>query len=181
MEISADWDTLLVLGGECRRQRPRSTTAVRLYGERLKNSAARAPRIVLTGGKPDKLNGQTEAHQMGQFLLSEGVSPADLFLEQHATNTFENILWGGLLAKQMGAWQLALVSDGFHLRRCRLIFRNLFPELPEPVCIPSGYQGSWGMLHREKLSLAWWSVKLRQLHNSGAMHGLMQMQRKVDC
>ena len=59
---------------------------------------------------------------MRALLLSMGIPPSAITLEDTSTNTFENIRNGLTLAPTGG---IVIVSDWYHLPRARLVARRL--------------------------------------------------------
>ena len=80
---------------------------------------------VATGGLGDTAE-ITEAQCMYNVLTSEGIDGNRIYLENNAVNTKENIKFSYEIIKENDENEnLAIVSDGFHQARARLIARKL--------------------------------------------------------
>lgn len=80
---------------------------------------------VASGGLGDTAE-ITEAQCMYNVLTSEGVDGNRIYLENNAVNTKENIKFSYEIIKENGENEnIAIVSDGFHQARARLITRKL--------------------------------------------------------
>lgn len=76
---------------------------------------------VATGGLGDTAV-ITEAQCMYNVLTEHGIDPDRIFLEENAANTNENIKFSYDIIKSQGASEnIAIVTDGFHQARARLI------------------------------------------------------------
>ena len=80
---------------------------------------------VATGGLGDTAS-ITEAQCMYNVLTEQGIESIRIYKEENATNTQENIKLSYEIIKEQGAnSNIAIVSDGFHQARARLIARKL--------------------------------------------------------
>ena len=76
---------------------------------------------VLTGGKGDD-EPMSEAQSMFETLREKGIEENRLYLEDKATNTTENFEYSLEIIKENGLNEdLAIVTDGFHQLRARII------------------------------------------------------------
>lgn len=80
--------------------------------------------VVVSGGQgPDEH--ATEASVMRDYLISKGVEPDRIWLEEQSHNTKENLMYTGELLVARGldpdTIHLAVVSNGFHLTRVRML------------------------------------------------------------
>lgn len=81
--------------------------------------------IVAAGGKVDKsLPGEAESSAMREMLLRLGVSAADIAVEWHSLDTFENAVNAGQVLAQRGIDRVVLVTDAMHQRRATDLFRR---------------------------------------------------------
>lgn len=81
-----------------------------------------AEHVILSGGLGDYPPSEAEA--MKEILLQLGISPEQLFLEDQAVNTVENIKYSKEIMDQQG-WKTALiVSDTFHLKRALFVAQD---------------------------------------------------------
>jgi uncharacterized SAM-binding protein YcdF (DUF218 family) len=78
-----------------------------------------APVILVTGGKPE--HGLSEAEVIARCLVELGVPRERLILEQASRSTWENALYSAPMLR--GYPRVLLVTQGFHARRARRVFR----------------------------------------------------------
>ena len=83
-----------------------------------------APLIVVTGGKMPG-DGYTEAEAAWNYLVDAGVPPEAIVSENAASDTWESMQGVAALLQPLGADEVILVSDGFHLFRSRLMARDV--------------------------------------------------------
>lgn len=117
--------TAILLGAQVRGEQPSlilydRITACRKYLEKKPNAVC-----VTTGGLGDTAT-ITEAQCMYNVLTAEGIKGDRIYLEENATNTKENISFSYEIVKENNANEnIAIVSDGFHQARARLIAYKL--------------------------------------------------------
>lgn len=121
---------LLVLGmrlrgGEVRKDYARRLDrALALYGEHP------GSRILVLGGSPDGRT-VTEADRGKAYLVSRGIDPDHILLEDASRHTLEN-LFNARRVLAAGAYErVTLISSRYHLARCQMIAAGLglHPEL----------------------------------------------------
>jgi uncharacterized SAM-binding protein YcdF (DUF218 family) len=95
--------------------------AVELYLECKRNGKACA--VIVSGGDPRNL-GASEAKVYGAVLVKVGVAPADLVLEGHSLNTWQNAQFCAAWLNDHPQDQVILVTSGLHLRRSVLYFSH---------------------------------------------------------
>ncbi len=126
-------DALLVLGAAqyngwpTRAFRARLDHAAELYRQGY------APVIVLVGGRtpPDDTS---EAEAGAQYLVRTGIPREALLIVPHGRNTWQSLEAASEPLRERGVRRLLLVSDGFHLFRCKLMARDLgFEPLGSPA------------------------------------------------
>jgi uncharacterized SAM-binding protein YcdF (DUF218 family) len=78
--------------------------------------------IVLSGGV--RTHPPAEADVMARVCLAEGVSRGALVLERAALTTEENVLFARPLLEDLGAQEIVLVTDGYHMARAVLVARR---------------------------------------------------------
>jgi uncharacterized SAM-binding protein YcdF (DUF218 family) len=88
-------------------------------------------RIEVSGGDAAGLS-VPEATVYAAVLRNLGVAPADLLLEPHSMNTWQNAQFSAPLLHAYGADRVLLVSSASHLRRAGLYFRH-FGIVATPV------------------------------------------------
>jgi len=147
---------VLVLGGENPHNHSRSRAALAYYRHHP------AVRLIVSGGARVVYReaGQrrafaSEAEHMACWLLAAGIPPVHLWQETQARDTLGNIVLGVALAQSRGisARQVVLVSDDFHLPRCRWLFARVFEHEPL-ACVGAGESASCWLRWREPLALA---------------------------
>ena len=144
-----DWgknNTIVVLGAgtskapDSHRIRPslmsfsRITAAAELYRNCKINTSH--CHILISGGDPLH-NGKTEAATYRDSLLSLGINLADIQLEPHSKNTFQNAEFtSDLLRQESDEQKILLVSSGLTLKRALLYFSYFNIH---PIPIPSDF------------------------------------------
>lgn len=91
---------------------------LRLYDERY------ADKIIVSGGQGPGED-ITEAEAMRRYLLSRGVPSSDIILEDESTSTLTNLRNSQALMEDNGLGSAIVVSNAYHLGRCRLLARKL--------------------------------------------------------
>lgn len=114
--------------------------------------------VVVTGGKggDEKVS---EAEAMANYLLANGVSQSRILLEDRSTSTWENLLFSGQLLLEYGLekCKIAIVSNGFHLARAKMLWNRLWGNGEEVsvLAAPCSHFPSMIWMHiREPLVLA---------------------------
>ena len=92
----------------------RMRVAISLY------RAGLAPLLVLSGGGRQAV---PEAEVMRELALAAGVPESALLLESRSLTTLENATETARLLAPSGRTTIALVTDGYHALRARLLFR----------------------------------------------------------
>lgn len=120
-------------------------------------------RLLLCGGD-HRRHLHTEAQQMAEIALREGVDGADIWQETQSRTTFENAHYGKAIIRRQG-WHTAwLVSDSWHLYRARLVFSGSWLTMirSQPcatAALPERLTG-WG---RELLAIPYYHWRLRRV------------------
>jgi uncharacterized SAM-binding protein YcdF (DUF218 family) len=113
----------------------RSVYAVRVWREGGFN------RIVLSGGK--NAEGAVIGDQMKQFLVSQGVPPDRIVVEQDSHSTHENALFTARLLAGVPGRKVLLTSD-YHTFRASRAFRKAGLEvLPRPIPDAAKLVNNW--------------------------------------
>lgn len=124
------YDGLLLLGGVGRSFSPAESQQFGaadfgdgvdrvLYSARLYHEGI-APRIIISGGnwQVGDTERPSEASIMRELLISLGVAPNDIFIEEKSRTTRENFMFTNALLKQLGFdGSLALVTSATHMPR----------------------------------------------------------------
>ncbi|MBX7101459.1 MAG: YdcF family protein [Myxococcaceae bacterium] len=107
-----------------------------------------APALLLTGGSAP--GHPSEAEVMRALAVAEGVPERALVLEPHSRSTEENARFSAPLLRTLGASELAVVTDDFHLLRGSTHFRlQGFTVFPAGAGGPSRTSDVWGARLRE--------------------------------
>ncbi len=64
------------------------------------------------------------AETMAEFLIDHGISPADVIVEGHSTDTHENAVEVARILQQRGIRRVVVVSAAKHLPRAERCFRS---------------------------------------------------------
>jgi uncharacterized SAM-binding protein YcdF (DUF218 family) len=135
-------DVIVVLGGGTRAHAfPRPTTELNEAGDRLFYAAQLyqkgvAPRILVTGGKPELLGSATvsEAESMADVLSTIGIPREALWLETASRNTYENAVGTEAILKKEGVESVVLVTSALHMPRAYAVFAKTDLEvIPAPT------------------------------------------------
>jgi uncharacterized SAM-binding protein YcdF (DUF218 family) len=117
-------DAIAVFGAAEYRGRPspvyhaRLDHAVALYQRQI------APLIVTLGGGSDKDNGETEGGVGRDYLLANGIPPADILAETHSFDTAQQVTRLAAIARQRHLAHIVVVSDPTHLFRIQALCRD---------------------------------------------------------
>lgn len=116
--------TAIILGAQVQGTRPTLSLYDRIVaGEKYLEENPNAV-CVTTGGLGDTAE-ITEAQCMYNVMVEEGIDKDRIFLENNATSTKENIVFSYEIIKEVNANEdIAIVSDGFHQFRARIIARK---------------------------------------------------------
>jgi uncharacterized SAM-binding protein YcdF (DUF218 family) len=133
----------------------RTQHAVALYSKGL------APVIICSGGQAGS-ESSTEAAAACHLAASLGVPPAALLLEDKARSTEENALDTAAIMAAHGWRTVVVVSDGYHLYRADLLFRQAgavpYPSPAQATAGPMNPVERYGRETRELAALVWyWS------------------------
>ena len=125
----------LLLGGKPSLARERALAAVRLYRD------GRVKYIIPSGGVKWEGCDHSEAEYMAQILVSEGVPQDAIILENEATTTKENMLFGAVLmnrkTKFYGEKSIMLVTSAFHVKRSLLLGSAFLPRFAKLSACPA--------------------------------------------
>lgn len=117
-------DAIVVLGAPLRRD----GTLSRVTRERVELGVAHwhaklAPLLVFTGGMVWGAVG-AEAPAMADYAKELGVPAKAIMIEDQSKTTFENAVFTARLLRELEAQSVWIVSQPFHLRRGRRLFRK---------------------------------------------------------
>lgn len=130
LAAGATYDAVVLLGGviEPWETEDSGTYAYGENAERLLVTAellrsGRAPLAILSGGRTDPRDRVIEARALRDQLVSLGIDPARLVVEERSRNTRENAVETLRLAERRGLGKLLVVTSAFHVERARACFR----------------------------------------------------------
>ena len=117
-------DCILILGNTVNkdgtlsdRLRSRVDKGLELYQQKF------APKIIVSGGLGKE--GYYEARQMQKYLLSKGVDPNDIIVDDKALTTYETMINYVLIAKRNSFNSVIIVSQFYHITRSRAMLNSL--------------------------------------------------------
>lgn len=129
-------DIALLLGSFPSRAEPRARAAAKLYKE------GRVKYIVPSGGVKWDENGESlsEAHFMKRILLSEGVTEDAIIMENEATTTRENMIYGVLQINRKTRFamkDIMIVTSINHMQRSLALAKTFLPRIANISYYPS--------------------------------------------
>jgi uncharacterized SAM-binding protein YcdF (DUF218 family) len=103
--------------------------------------------IIACGGNVDSVDpGATLAEVMRDFLVSQGVPAADVFVETASRNTFQNVAAAVELLRQRNIEHAVVVTDASHLLRTELCFEAQGFPVQTSGCRYVATRFVWGVL-----------------------------------
>lgn len=116
--VTYNEDAVIVLGAAVIGNRPSAHLVSRLNAAVVYHEKNPSALIVVSGGKGAQED-VTEASAMQTYLISHGVDPAVILMEEKATSTKENFIFSGeILAKRFkGPYTAAFITNDFHIYR----------------------------------------------------------------
>lgn len=112
--------------------------------------------IIVSGGYDHASSKLTEAEGMRNYLVDKGVRQSDIYLENAATNTYENLLFSQKIMQSNGWTSSVIVTHRYHAVRALDIARFLGYEDTEASPMDSSVlMMSWHK-GRETLALTKW-------------------------
>ena len=129
-------DIALLLGSRPAFAKPRAYAAARLYLE------GRVKYIVPSGGVEWDVDGErmTEADYMKRILISEGVPEEAIIMENEATTTKENMIYGTLQinrATRFAMKNIMIVTSLIHMKRSLMLAKVFLPTMVNISYCPS--------------------------------------------
>ncbi len=112
-------DVIIVLGSAAPRGVPGKVMISRLDHALLLYRRGYAPLILVSGGV-GKGEPISEAAVMRKYLISKGVPPTAILVENRSRNTWENLAYSKILMTQFELERVLVVSSAFHLGRVAL-------------------------------------------------------------
>ena len=108
-------------------------------------------RYIVSGGNPHMSGNKTEAEFMAEYLKSNGVPEKDIFLENRAQNTRQNLEFSAGIVKSLrygtenNNGRTGIVTGGFHIPGTRMIAENMPAFSGEPLCYFPAYGTHTGL------------------------------------
>ena len=97
--------------------------------------------VVVSGAQgPDEPS--TEARAMADYLMEKGVPEENIFLEEESHNTIQNLMYSKKVLEDRGydiREGVAVVSNGFHLTRVRMLAGRAGYENVSTLAAPSSH------------------------------------------
>ena len=112
--------------------------------------------VVVSGARgPDEPS--TEARAMADYLMEKGVPEENILLEENSHNTIQNLTYSKQMLEERGydvSEGVAVVSNGFHLTRARMLAGRAGYENVSTLAAPSSHLPSrLKMYIREPIAL----------------------------
>lgn len=116
--------TLVVLGCKVKNGAPSFMLKRRLIAARDYLSAHESVKVVVSGGQgQDEII--SEAQCMRDYLVSEGISPDRIFMEDKSVNTEQNLSFSREIIKNNNLSEdITIVTDGFHQYRAEMFAKR---------------------------------------------------------
>jgi uncharacterized SAM-binding protein YcdF (DUF218 family) len=155
----AEADAIVVLGAAVR---PDGTPGEPLL-RRIRHAVAlyrtgAAPYLILCGGDYPGAP-VSEAAAMRTVALAAGVPAPAILMDERSANTWENAAETAALLRTHGLKRVLLVSEGFHLPRARMLFRQHGVVVAGVSAAPSGglrYRANQSVREVVKTAISLW-------------------------
>src|SRR5882672_3399105 len=125
--------------------RERINHALELY------RSGRVRKIIFTGGQGNR-NEPTESSAARRYALQQGISSADILVEESSHTTYENLVFAREAAVARGLKRVLIVSDPLHMKRAVTMAIDLGLEAypsPTPTTRYQGTTNQVGLLAHE--------------------------------
>ena len=111
-------------GGASNTLRRRILTGIKIKQEGM------VRKLVLSGR--GGVNHPSEAIVMKKIALDEGIREDDILVDQESRTTIETVIYSSRIARAHGITKVLVVTDRYHMCRCRLAFKAIGIE-SEPI------------------------------------------------
>ena len=151
-------DAAIVLGAALWNNSPspalkeRLQHAIYLYDEQLVDY------IIASGGKGSSLQQFSEAEGMMEYLVQHGIPQEKIILEQHATDTYENLLFSKAVLEKHQLESVIIVSHAYHAYRANSIAKYLDYEQYQVSGVKSVVLNKYYHYTREVLAYTKWCI-----------------------
>lgn len=132
--------------------RERLDQALKLYRE------GRVDKLIVSGGLDRNGSTLTEAQGMRIYLVAKGVPQENIFLENRATSTYENLVYSRAVAKQRGINSYLIVTHEYHAARALDMARFIGYEDPAVSSVKSKVLNAARNQTRETLAFGKWQL-----------------------
>ena len=171
-------DAILVLGRELVADRPTAVFRARLeHGAELW-LAGWAPWLVVSGGMTGRAT-RSEAEAGRELLVSCGVPPEKIWIEDRSRFTLENLFYVRDALRERRLRRVILVSDPLHLARAATLARGLALDVAcaaaESAPPRRGSAGWWMRGAREAFLLHWYHVGIAYSRAIGSQRMLARV------
>ena len=132
----------LLLGGNPNNALPRAKAAAELY------KSGRVPFIVPSGGVKWDVDGDmiSESHYMKRILIGEGVPEEAIILENQATTTKENMIFGTLQINRKLRFEkvdhVIIVTSRSHMKRSIALAKAFLPRKVTVSAYPANHEAT---------------------------------------
>lgn len=130
-------ETIIVPGAGINYDQPSRYLKARLDGASDILKKYPGTNVIVTGGKaPEEVYSESEV--MKNYLVSEGIDPKRIFMEDTSVNTMENFMFSKkIIEKENLDVNIITVTNSFHNLRCSMIAKYLnMNSTPAPVITP---------------------------------------------
>lgn len=135
-DLKLSGDCIMVLGSKIA-TKYRVPKAIEMYNEK------RSDKILVSGGNivETEFGNMSEAENMSNFLLNNGVPKEDIIIENTSLNTIENFICS-LLSLQRAfnlcsIENILLVTNRYHMRRSLLLAKSFMPKWIDIIPCPA--------------------------------------------
>lgn len=148
----------IVLGAALWNNAPSPALKERLdYAQQL-YEAGTVDMLILSGGLGGIASTKTEAEGMRDYLIGRGVPADKLLLENHATSTYQNLLFSQQIAAEHNLSSFIIVTHDYHAARAAEIANYLNIEPYEVGAMESRVLNKFYNETRELLALTKWKL-----------------------
>lgn len=117
-------DAIIVLGAKLIGNEPSTMLRLRLDEAVKLFNESYAPNIIVSGAQgPDEI--ASEAAAMQSYLISRGIPPDHIIIEDRSFNTYQNLNNCRAIMNERGLKRAIIVSNASHIRRALVLARNI--------------------------------------------------------
>lgn len=151
-DVPPDAGAIVVLAGsmlaaDAVRIRPElgPATLNRCLHAKILNQANPDRIILLSGGLVEGEENPSAAAVMREFMLSQGIKPSQIVVEERSMTTYENAAECCKLLRERGVSRIVLVTDATHMTRAAACFRKQGMDVVPSPCghIANNYRFIW--------------------------------------